>query len=1016
MAVSIGSIFGEIELEDHFSGPALKVLRTMDELGKGAGNLGVFMTGFSAGLGTFAKNAVQAAGGFEQTKIAFNTMLGSAEKATVFLKEMQDFAAKTPFELPDLLEGSKRLLAFGFNAQQIKPMIESIGDAAAGLGMSGAEGIGRLAKAFGDMQAKGKVSAEEMRQFAEAGIPAWQFLADKIGTDIPTAMKKASDGSIAASVAIEGIMEGMNKKFGGMMEAQSRTLLGQISTLKDEFGFVMRDFGTTLLPAVTMMTETMQRLLPVVRNVAQGFAELSPPVKTFASVMIGIGIAIGPLLLAFASVVKAIIAIAAAIKTAQAAMFAFGNTVPILTARLWLMQTATMANVASLGTLAAVGAAAFIGWGIGRTIAELFDLDKKISETVNGVETLRNLEKGTGVPLAIKAGLDATQFSNMDEWTKKIQESKKQWDGVRESLTGVNAEGKVTKAITDDQIKAMIQQGKEADMLKKATALLGRDVKDLATAKRVLAMDTKEVTKALKDEKDRLKEVAEGMEANFEAISKMREAQDEMFARLGPTVEDANVSMLKLEQSFDQWGGAAALSDKQLQVFIDGMKEAIEAGGNYVDGIDKMRQAQEELNNRAGFTDSWRDELEAQEPWFGTQGTTIGKKLGTGMFDGVKDTLATLPNVIINAITGGGDVGQAIGATLGQKIGENLGKKAGEALGGFLGKAAGSVIPVVGTLVGSLIGSKIGGFFGKLFGGGEEKKVNDMRDQFLDSFGGFQKLQEKLAGLTNQDLVGKIFNAKTVDQFNAAVKETLDLLGLQSQAQEETRAALEKYNIGLEKTGAAFAQGELNQQAMQFFKEFELLTKGAGVSVQDTIAAMGEKGFTDFVQTARAAGATIPEALRPMVEALIESGQLLDENGEAFESAEDAGITFAQTMEESMKKLVEQIERMVNALLGIPSAVDVRPDFNVHGPAGGPKGPMTDELPAFQHGGIVTRPTVALVGEAGPEIIEPLSQSRRGSDGDRMFATVPIKLGDRQIIEALVELKRDNRHGARTRL
>lgn len=84
----------------------------------------------------------------EQTQVGFETMLGSAEKAKIFLEDLQDFAEKTPFSFTQLQEASQRMLALGFSAEKILPTLTSVGDAAAALGM-GSEGIGRITLALG---------------------------------------------------------------------------------------------------------------------------------------------------------------------------------------------------------------------------------------------------------------------------------------------------------------------------------------------------------------------------------------------------------------------------------------------------------------------------------------------------------------------------------------------------------------------------------------------------------------------------------------------------------------------------------------------------------------------------------------------------------------------------------------------------------------------------------------------------------------------------------------------------
>lgn len=174
---------------------------------------------------------MQIAGDYEQTQIAFETMLKSADKAKTFLQEATDFANKTPFEFPELINSSKLLLAFGFEADNVLNLMSVIGDTASGLG-AGAEGIDRITRALGQMQAKGRAQAEELLQLQELGVPANQILQEELGL---TASQVGNIGneSIEAAKVIDALLRGMDKRFGGMMQNQSRTAKGMISTLAD---------------------------------------------------------------------------------------------------------------------------------------------------------------------------------------------------------------------------------------------------------------------------------------------------------------------------------------------------------------------------------------------------------------------------------------------------------------------------------------------------------------------------------------------------------------------------------------------------------------------------------------------------------------------------------------------------------------------------------------------------------------------------------------------------------------
>lgn len=197
--------------------------------GKLTAGITVPLAGATAAAGTFALRTASAA---ETTEISFTTMLGSEEAALEMMETLADFAAHTPFELSGLQTATRQLLAYGFTADEVVPMLTAVGDATAALG-TGQAGIESVTRALGQMQTRGKVSAEEMLQLTEAGIPAWEYLARAIGTDTAGAMDAVTKGAISADQGIQAIVSGMEDDFGGMMEEQSKTVEGLFSNLSD---------------------------------------------------------------------------------------------------------------------------------------------------------------------------------------------------------------------------------------------------------------------------------------------------------------------------------------------------------------------------------------------------------------------------------------------------------------------------------------------------------------------------------------------------------------------------------------------------------------------------------------------------------------------------------------------------------------------------------------------------------------------------------------------------------------
>lgn len=309
------------------------------------GGLGLAIAGIGAA-------SVKAAADMEQTRKAFTTLLKDATLAKDFLAELETFAANTPFELPGLLQASKKMLAFGFTAQQVIPVLTAVGDSAAALGM-GQDGVDRLTIAIGQMQAKGKVSAEEMLQLAEAGVPAWQMLADAMGTSIPQAMKMAEKGTIDSATGIQAIISGMNSKFGGMMQEQSSTINGMLSNIKDSIGQTMVVIGDEitegldLKPALKEAQDDLSDFAAKVKSsgIAEAIRDTVPP-------------AAGATIAAFAAVLTATAIPAMAklgLSAASAAAAFAGITGPIALAA------------------AGIGAAAYLIWDNWEWVGEQWD-------------------------------------------------------------------------------------------------------------------------------------------------------------------------------------------------------------------------------------------------------------------------------------------------------------------------------------------------------------------------------------------------------------------------------------------------------------------------------------------------------------------------------------------------------------------------------------------------------------------------------------------------------------------
>lgn len=274
-------------------------------------NAGLALSAISAGIIAAGTEALEAAGKFEQWQVSFTRLLGSEQAAKDKLEELVNFAQRTPFDIPDVVANAQKLMGFGFAASQVIPILTNLGDAVSGLG-KGAASLNSLTLAFGEMEAKGVVQLRQLNMLTTQGIPAIEMLAkayDVSTTEITAAITKKL---VPASEAIPVLLEGINAKFGGMMEAQSQTFLGMLSNLRDATLKTFAAIGDTILPFAKEVETDLFGVLSSLQGLAQGFAALPRPVQEAALALAAVAAAAGPLVLGLTGLAFAITSIGTA--------------------------------------------------------------------------------------------------------------------------------------------------------------------------------------------------------------------------------------------------------------------------------------------------------------------------------------------------------------------------------------------------------------------------------------------------------------------------------------------------------------------------------------------------------------------------------------------------------------------------------------------------------------------------------------------------------------------------------
>ena len=226
--------------------------------------LGAALAGGGVALAAGIK-AVTSAADFEQTKVAFTTLIGDAGKAEQTLAQLRVLGAKTPFEFPELADAGRKLIAFGEGSDTVAATLARIGDVSAGVQAP----VNEIAELYGKARVQGRLFAEDINQLTGRGIPIIGELAKQFGVSDSEVKKLVESGQVGFPQIEQAFvnMTSQGGKFSGMMEAQSKTTNGLFSTLKDTINEVFLTLGTPINDAIRPLVEQAialaQKLAPL---------------------------------------------------------------------------------------------------------------------------------------------------------------------------------------------------------------------------------------------------------------------------------------------------------------------------------------------------------------------------------------------------------------------------------------------------------------------------------------------------------------------------------------------------------------------------------------------------------------------------------------------------------------------------------------------------------------------------------------------------------------------------------
>ncbi len=249
-----------------------------------SGGLGAALGGAVAigGIVAFGKKVLDAGSFVEQLGVSFETMLGSKERSDKLISEIQNFALKTPFELQDVAQGAKALLAYGISAEKLIPDLKILGDISAGVGT---DKLPQLILAFGQVKTATKLTGNELRQFTEAGVPIIAALAKHFKKADAEIVNMVHDGKVGFADVEQSLksLTDQGGQFFNLMEKQSETTSGKISNLSDAFTKLASNIFEKVKPAVDVLVIGLTAVLNDISDILSGeiFSEKSKFLDAF---------------------------------------------------------------------------------------------------------------------------------------------------------------------------------------------------------------------------------------------------------------------------------------------------------------------------------------------------------------------------------------------------------------------------------------------------------------------------------------------------------------------------------------------------------------------------------------------------------------------------------------------------------------------------------------------------------------------------------------------------------------
>lgn len=503
-----------------------------------------------AAIKKFGADVINATGTMQQLQVSLSTILQDGEKASKLIEEIAQFAAKTPFELNDVAEGAKQLLAYGSSAGTVVDELSMLGDVAAGLQIP----IGQLIYLYGTLRTQGRAMTVDIRQFAGRGIPIYEELAKVLCVSKDQVGELVTEGKVGFK-EVEQAFKNMTSeggKFNDLMENSAGTWPQRLSNIQDTLFQKLNDFGNKYKEVFEFGIGTAEELVEHLDDVISVIGGLIAAYGTYRAALIATAVA--QKAVGFVDSIRLIMAYRKQLGLATAAQQAFN------------LAAKSNVYVALLSVLVGLGTAIYM-------------FTKRTNEATAAQDALSKVNKKADEEFSTQAATIDRLNGVLKSETASLEQKKEALDKLQSIIPDYNAslskEGELINNNTE-AIKAYLTQLEKQIKLKAAQ----EELEELYRSKRLQEKNV-QTQQANYDRTRKQNPIGvvyggdAGIEAQRQSLNRIAEAEKSL-KDANDELKDTQTQIAAIEKEIEQTSLASSKAQKPMSSLSNEIKNASE--------------------------------------------------------------------------------------------------------------------------------------------------------------------------------------------------------------------------------------------------------------------------------------------------------------------------------------------------------------------------------------------------------------------------------------------------------